>query len=117
MIGSIVVSGQEVGSNPDILNGSRLANAPSNGILTFEIQASDNNATDNYIASIQMPSGDTPLTDVRMPCGNTSGLAGVIDKFTSYAKQFAIQQGGKCIFSCVETGDAELTWRITFTPS
>jgi len=117
MPGIIVLSDQEAASNTDILQGTRLQTVPARGILTFELQASDNDATNNYTVTVQMPGGDTPITDMRVPSGNSTGLAGVIDKFTAFTKQFRIDQGGHCVFSCTEAGSAELTWRVTYTPS
>lgn len=112
---TIIVSGQETATNTDILQGTRLQTVPSNGALTFELQASDNDATNNYTASIEMPNGDTPLNDVRIPCGNSTGLAGVIDERTDLQATFGVAQGGHCTLSTIETGDSELTWRVTFT--
>lgn len=116
MAGIIILSGQESASNTDILQGTRLQTVPSGGILTFELQASDNDATNNYTVAVQMPSGDTPMNGTRIPCGNSTGLAGVIDERTNLTASFAIQQGGHCVFSVTETGDSELSWRITYTP-
>jgi hypothetical protein len=116
MPGVIVLSGQEAASNTDILQGTRLQTVPAFGSLTFELQASDNDATNNFTTTIQMPNGDTPLNNVRMPCGNTAGLAGVIDEQVDLQATFGIAQGGHCVFSCVETGDTELTWRVTYSP-
>lgn len=113
----IILSGQEAADNTDILQGTRLQTVPAGGMLTFELQASDNDATNNYTVSVQMPDGDTPMNATRVPCGNTSGLAGVIDDRTCLTASFAIQQGGHCVFSCDETGDAELTWRVTYSPA
>ena len=117
MAGIIILSGQESASNTDILQGTRLQTVPKGGILTFELQASDNDATNNYTVSVQMPDGDTPMNATRIPCGTSTGLAGVIDERTDLMASFAIQQGGHCVFSCAETGDAELTWRVTYTPA
>lgn len=111
---TIIVSGQEAATNTDILNGTRLATAPASGVMLFELQASDNDATNNYSASVQLPGGETPMNAVRIPCGNSTGLAGVIDSRTSLNASFGIQQGGQVLFSCTETGDSELTWRVTF---
>ena len=112
----IILSGQEAASNADILQGTRLQTVPSNGVLLFELQASDNDATNNYTVSVQMPGGDTPMNGVRIPCGNSTGLAGVIDDRTCLTASFPIQKGGHCVFSTTETGDSELTWRVTFQP-
>jgi len=116
MRGIIVVSEQETGSNADILQGTRLQNVPSNGVLTFEMQASDNIAANNYTASIQLPSGDTPMNNVLVPGGLTAGLTGILDERVNLTASFQVAQGGHSVFSCVETGDTEFFWRVTFTP-
>lgn len=115
-MGPIILSGQETATNTDILQGTRLQTVPRGGLLTFELQASDNDATNNYTVSVQMPNGDTPMNATRIPCGTTGGLAGVIDERTDLTVSLPISQGGHCVFSCVETGNAELTWRVTYTP-
>lgn len=116
MASTIIVSGQEAASNTDILQGTRLQTVPETGTLTFELQASDSDATNNYTVSVQMPGGDTPMNGVRIPCGNSTGLAGVIDERTDLQATFIIAQGGHCVFSCTETGDSELSWRVTYQP-
>jgi hypothetical protein len=57
------------------------------------------------------------MNATRIPSGNTSGLAGVIDERTNLTASFPITQGGHCVFSCTEVGAAELTWRVTYTPA
>ena len=116
-MGPIILSGQEAATNADILQGTRLQTVPAGGILTFELQASDSDATNNYTVSVQMPGGDTPMNATRAPCGNTTGLAGVIDSRTCLTASFPISQGGHCVFSTTETGDSELSWRVTYTPA
>lgn len=110
----IIESSQEAATNSDILNGTRLATAPANGVLTLTLQASDNDATNNFAVSVQLPGGDTPMNAVRVPCGNSTGLAGVLDERTALQVQFPVQQGGQVLFSATETGDAELTWRAVY---
>lgn len=110
----IILSDQEVGTNADILQGTRLQTVPAAGFLEFELQASDNDATNNYTVSVQMPGGETPMNATRIPCGNSTGLAGVIDERTDLHTRFRINQGGHCVFSCIETGDSELSWRVTY---
>lgn len=117
MAGTIILSDQEAGTNADILQGTRLQTVPQSGVLTFELQCADNDATNNYVVSVQMPGGDTPLNAVRIPSGNSTGLAGVIDERTNLTASFIISQGGHCVFSCTETGDTELSWRVTYTPA
>lgn len=113
----IILSDQEAATNTDILQGTRLQTVPAGGYLTFELQASDNDATNNFAVSVQMPGGDTPMNGTRIPCGNSTGLAGVIDERTNLTATFPIAQGGHAVFSCTETGTAELTWRVTYTPA
>ncbi len=117
MPGIIVLSGQEAASNTDILQGTRLQTVPATGYLSFELGASDNAAANNYTVSIQMPNGDTPLNGTLVPQGGpTAGVPGVIDERLALRLRFRIAQGGHCVFSTVETGDTEMTWRVTYTP-
>lgn len=117
MAGVIILSGFEAASNTDILQGTRLQTVPAGGALTFELQASDNTAANFFTVDIQMPGGNTPMNATRVPGGNSTGLAGVIDERTDLQATFPIAQGGHAVFSCIETGDAELTWRVTYTPA
>lgn len=116
MSGVIILSGQEAASNTDILQGTRLQTVPARGTLSFEIQAADNVAANNFVASVQMPNGDTPMNATRIPGTATAGLAGILDDRLALRTRFRINQGGHCVFSVVETGDTELTWRVTYTP-
>lgn len=115
--GIIIESGQESATNADILQGTRLQTVPESGVLTFELQASDSDGTNFGVVSIQMPGGNTPLNGVRIPCGNSTGLAGVIDERVDLQASFGIGQGGHPSFSWTETGDTELTWRVTYSPA
>jgi len=114
----IVLGGLEAATNTDILQGTRLQTVPRNGILSFELQAADGAAANFYTVSIQLPNGDTPLNGTPIPCNAvTAGLPGVINERDALKLRFRIAQGGHCVFSCVETGDTELAWRVTFTPA
>ncbi len=112
----ILASGLETGTNTDILQGTRLQTVPSNGVLSFELQAADAVAANNYVVSVELPSGATPLNGVIVPSGDVAGLAGVIDDRLALKLRFRVGQGGHCVFSCVETGDTELSWRVSFKP-
>jgi hypothetical protein len=115
-MGPIILSSTEDFTNADILQGTRLQTVPAGGILTFELQAGQNIASHNYTVSIQMPNGDTPLNNVRVPACNPS-LDGVIDERQNLTVSFPITQGGHCVFSCTETGVTQLTWRVTYSPA
>jgi len=114
MRGIIVESALESASNTDILQGTRLQTVPANGVLTFEISADLNTAAANYTTSIQLPDGQTPMTNVLVPA---SAVIGMLDDRNKLAAAFAIGQGGHPVFSVVETGTTVLVWRVVFTPA
>lgn len=112
----IIVTAFLAATNTDILQGGRLQTVPANGLLTFEAQASDNIAANNYVISIQLPDGSTPMNGVLVPGTATAGLTGILDERLMLRASFPIAQGGHCVYSCVETGDTELFTRVTFSP-
>jgi len=116
MAGVIVLSDLEESSNTDILQGTRLQTVPAGGFLTFEMQAGENNATNNCTVSIQMPNGDTPLNNVQIPGSNPAG-SGIIDDRQKLMITLPIAQGGHTVFSVVETGSLTFAWRVTYTPA
>lgn len=109
----IVLSGNVTASNTDILQGTRLQTVPANGYLIFEIGASSADTTNYYTVSIQMPNGDTPLTDVLVPT-NEGTTIGVLDKRTQLRVVVPVRQGGHAVFSCTETGAGTMTYRVTY---
>jgi len=115
-MGPIILSSVESASNADILQGTRLQTVPAGGILTFELLSEKNDTSNFYTVSVQMPNGDTPMNNTRVPAGST-GLVGVIDERTNLTVSFPIMQGGHCVFSCTETGATSLAWRVTYTPA
>lgn len=117
MAGVIILSDTEIATNTDILQGTLLQTVSANGTLTFAMQAADAVAANNYTATIQLPSGDVPLNAQLVPGGATAGLAGILDDRLMFLATFLIVQGGHCVFSCIETGDTEMTWRVQFTPA
>lgn len=112
----IVLSGQVTATTADVLQGTRLQTVPANGILEFELQAADADATNNATASIQLPSGATPVNGTLIPGNGTAGTAGLLDDRTSLKLRFRIGQGGHCVFGITETGTTTVTYRITFRP-
>lgn len=114
MAGVIVLSDLAIATDSDILSGTRLQTVPAGGFLTFELQSTANSTTDGYTVSIQMPNGDTPLNNVRVPAGVTSGGINNNDKMMI---TLPVQQGGHTVFSCVETGAATLSYRVTYSPA
>lgn len=115
-MGPIILSSSESGTNADILQGTRLQTVPAGGILTFELQALAATDVNNFVVSVQMPNGDTPLNNVLVP-GCNPAQSGVIDERQNLTVSFPIMQGGHCVFSATETGTSVLTWRVTYTPA
>lgn len=116
MRGTIIESGFIAGTNADLLTATRLQTAPADGVLLFQVQASDNNATDNYKIDLQMPDSDVPMVAQDVPMGPTAGL-GTLDDRTMLQYLTRIGKGGRVVFGLTETGDAECTWRVVFTPN
>jgi len=116
MAGVIVLSDLEEASNTDILQGTRLQTVPAGGFLTFEMQSGENSPTNNCAVSIQMPNGDTPLNNVRIP-GTNPAVSGIIDDRQKLMITLPIAQGGHTVFSVTETGAVDFTWRVTYTPA
>lgn len=117
MPGIIVLSSQEIASNDDILQGTRLQTVPAGGYLTFEMEASDNDVTNNMAVSVQLPGGDTPIDGVRVPGSAATGHTGTLNSRSMMRYTFLVGQGGHTVFGCIETGDTELTWRVTYSPA
>ncbi len=115
-MGPIILSDIESATNSDILQGTRLQTVPAGGVITFELQAENSDATNFYTVSVQMPNGDTPLNNVRVP-GTSPVDAGIIDERQNLTVSFPIMQGGHCVFSCTETGITSMAWRVTYTPA
>lgn len=116
MSGMIIVAGLESASNPDLLGSTLLQSIPKNGILMFEMQNSDNDATNAGTVSIQLPDNSQPLNAVRVPGTATATLAGIIDERLALKVRFRITQGGTCVFGYVEIGTAIFSWRVVFKP-
>lgn len=117
MRGVIMETGYIAASSADLLTATRLQTAPADGIMLFQIQASDNDATNNFKVDLQLPDSDVPMIAQDVPMGSTAGLSGQLN--SDYMLQYAasVGKGGRVVFGLTETGDAECTWRVTFTPN
>jgi len=116
VINPIILCDVEAATNADILNGTRLATAPYNGIMTFKIEADLNTAAANYTITVALPGGDVPIDAQRVPASGAAAV-GVLDDREAFIVSFAVQQGGQVLFSCVETGAALLAWLVRFAPA
>lgn len=99
----------------NILQSTRLQSAPSDGIITFELQADVADATNNHAVTIQLPSGATPINGVFVPAGPGS-FTGLLDDRQAFIISYPVGQGGHVTFSTALTGTSVLSYRITFTP-
>lgn len=108
----ITVSGFEAATNADVLANSRLVTVPA-GYVKVECQAADNVAANKYTCSLTLPDGSAPWLNVDVPGGRTAGLAGVIDDDLSLSGVYPVFQPGHITLSFTETGDTEVTWRVT----
>lgn len=110
-------SGFIAATNADLLTSTRLQTAPADGQILFQVQASDNDATNNYKIDLQLPDSDVPMVSQDVPMGATAGLSGQLDDDLMLQYVAQIGKGGRVVFGLTETGDAECTWRATFTPN
>ncbi len=102
-------------SNTDVLNNTRLNSIPYNGVLTFDVLADLNNATNNYVVTIQEANGDVPIDAQPVPGANPS-LGGVLDERQLFRFSFGVAQGGHPNISLVESGAAIAYWRAVLRP-
>jgi len=109
-------SGFIAATNADLLSSTRLQTCPQDGYLLFQVQASDNDATNNFKIDLQLPDSDVPMIAQDVPCGPATGFA-TLDDRTMLQYRAAVGKGGRVVFGLTETGDAECTWRVTFTPA
>jgi len=117
MQGVIMEGGFITATDSDLLNSTRLQTAPANGVMLFEVQASDNDATNNFKIDLQLPDSDVPMISMDVPMGATAGLSGQLDDRFKLQYAAVVGKGGRVVFGLTESGDAEATWRATFSPA
>lgn len=114
----IYLTGAEAATNTDILNNTRLSSIPYVGQLTIQAQANLNNATNNFVITIQLPDGSVPVDAQRLNAGQEGdALGGQLDQ--RYLTQWSFpvpQTGGHFTISLTETGAAIASWRIVLRP-
>jgi len=104
-----------VGTDVDVLNGTRLNAIPYNGTLTCQFSANLANATNSWALTIQLPNGDVPV-DSQIIGGTNPALDGVLDERTLLQFTFPATQGGHFTISLTETGTAIAIWRAVLRP-
>ncbi len=111
----IIVCEEEVGSNADMLAGTALETIPAAGRVRFELCAADCIAGNNYALTVSV--GDViPVNGTLVTSHNfTAGTTGVLDDATAMIFSLSVAKGDKIMMACIETGDTELVWRVTFS--
>lgn len=106
----ILVTGNEVASNTNLLSGTRLETIPAGAsFLLFRCSANLNDATNRYALTIELPLGTIPVDGQEVPA-NGDGATGVLDERTLMQWTWPALPGGRFIISVVETGAAVFTW-------
>lgn len=116
--GTIILSDQLTASNTDILQGTRLQNAPSNGLLQFRMSSTvATKGTNAYVTTLQLPNGATPINGILVPIADSGGTVGLLDDRTVMQFSFPVAQGGHVVYSVVLTGAGTLTYQVIFVPT
>jgi len=106
----ILIMGNEVASNTNLLGGTRLETIPAGAnFLHFRCSADLNDAANNYAITIELPLGTIPVDGQRVPA-NGDGADGVLDERTLLQWTWPAIPGGRFLISVVETGAAVFTW-------
>lgn len=102
-------------TNTDVLAAgtSRLASIPYAGVLHLEVQSENADGTNQFAMTVQLPDGSTPIENMIVPAGVTTGGMNADDKFQV---NFAVDVGGHVTVSCTESGTAVMNVRATLTP-
>lgn len=111
----IYESGVLTATNTDLLSTGRLNAIPYNGTLTMRFLADLNNATNNWVITIQKPDGDVPIDGQRVIASNPA-LDGVMDERQLMQFTFKATQGGHFTVSLTETGTAICTYQFVLRP-
>lgn len=109
----ILLSGVEIATTTDLLANTRLSSIPFGGLITMQFQADLNDATNNWVLTVELPdiSGGIPVDAQRVPATNPA-LGGVLDERTLLQMSFPAALGGRFIITLTESGTAIVTWRV-----
>jgi len=111
---TIIVAGLLDATNSDVLANTRLQTFAAPGVVIVELQASANDASNSFDATLNMPNGETPMETTRVPAGATAGALNNNDKLVA---SFRVGGGGHATLSLTETGTATCSYRVTFKPA
>lgn len=102
-------------SDTDLLAGGRLNSIPYGGTLTLRFLSDLNNASNNYVLTIQKPDGDVPVDGQRIP-GQKDGTAGAMPDNEALQFTFPATQGGHFTISLTETGSTSAIVQAILKP-
>ena len=98
-------------SDTSVLTDTDLQSIPGPGVVIVELQASANDGTNGFSASLTLPGGATPLNGMQIPAGVTAGGMNADDK---YLGTFRVSQGGTVKLALTEAGTATCMYRVTW---
>ena len=107
------------GTNTDVLKDTRLSSIPYTGaMLTILAMANLNNATNNFVMTVQLPDGFVPVDSQPVLAGQEveGALGGQLDSRLMMQFSFPAPQGGHFTIGFTETGAAVLTWVVVLRP-
>ncbi len=102
-------------TNADLLAGGRLNAIPYGGTLTLQFLADLGDATNFYVLTIQLPSGEVPV-DGQVVSASASGLDMNLDSRDVLQFSFAAGQGGHFTVSLTENGTATCAFVAVLRP-
>ncbi len=106
----ILLTGNEIVSNADLLANTRLTTIPGpGGLLHFECSTNLDVAANNFLLKIELPWGGIPIDGQRVPA-NGDARAGVLDRRTLMEWTWEVLAGGHFIVGVTLTGTAQFTW-------
>ena len=112
----ILLSDIVTASTTDLLNGTRLSAIPYSGAtLTLQFIADNNDGTNAFDVTVQLPDGEVPVDTQRVPA-QRDGKAGCLNSEDLLQMSFPAPQGGHFTIALTETGTAVCTYRIVLTP-
>ncbi len=110
----IILIGQIVATNADILDGTRLDVAPFSGIMTFRFAATVALlGTNDFAVTLGLPGADIPMSSQMAPLAAGNGN---LDDRLAATMSFYIEKGGKVDFSAVLTGTSIMSYLVRHAP-
>lgn len=112
---TIIVDNLITATDASVLTGTRLLTVGP-GLLIVEFQSDVNTAAANFQASLQLPDGSNPFSNIHVP-GSNPALDGVLDERQKFMAVYRITNTitgpGHVVLGFTETGTAVMFWRVT----